>query len=376
MTELQHTPLHAAHLALNARMVDFGGWDMPVNYGSQIDEHRAVRTDAGMFDVSHMRVVDFEGDAVRQFFRRAIANNVDKLTTPGKALYSCLLNGDGGVIDDLIVYYFSETSFRVVVNASTADKDIAWLGQLNAEGGFNLSITPRGDLGIIAVQGPNAREKVWQVLPDTRAQTQDIKPFNAVRFPETQAMQYGELMLARTGYTGEDGFEIVVPSAHVEALWNALREAGVKPAGLGARDTLRLEAGMNLYGQDMDEKVSPLDAGLAWTVDLKTDRPFVGRAALEANGSRANFVGLVLIKENGRAGGVLRAHQKVVTEHGDGEITSGTFSPSMQESIAFARVPAAVKEGDSVNVVIRDKQLPARVVKLPFVRNGKVLVSL
>jgi aminomethyltransferase len=373
MTELQHTPLHAAHLALNARMVDFGGWDMPVNYGSQIDEHRAVRTDAGMFDVSHMRVVDFEGDAVRAFFRHAIANNVDKLTTPGKALYSCLLKDDGGVIDDLIVYYFSETRFRVVVNASTADKDIAWFGKLNADGNFNLAITPRRDLGIIAVQGPNAREKVWNVLPDTRAETEAVKPFNAVMFPSTQ---YGELMLARTGYTGEDGFEIVVPAANIEKLWNALLAAGVKPAGLGARDTLRLEAGMNLYGQDMDETVSPLDAGLAWTVDLKTPRDFVGRAALEANGSKANFVGLVLIKENGRAGGVLRAHQKVVTPHGEGEITSGTFSPSMQESIAFARVPTAVAPGDTVQVVIRDKQVPARVVKLPFVRNGKVLVDL
>ncbi|KND57745.1 Aminomethyltransferase (glycine cleavage system T protein) [Candidatus Paraburkholderia schumanniana] len=373
MTELQHTPLHAAHLALNARMVDFGGWDMPVNYGSQIDEHRAVRTDSGMFDVSHMRVVDFEGEAVRGFFKYALANNVDKLTTPGKALYSCMLNGDSGVIDDLIVYYFSETSFRVVVNAGTAEKDIAWFGQLNAEGEFNLSITPRRDLAIIAVQGPNAREKVWHVLPDTRTQTQDIKPFNAARFPSTQ---YGELMLARTGYTGEDGFEIVVPATHVEALWNALAGAGVKPAGLGARDTLRLEAGMNLYGQDMDENVSPLDAGLAWTVDLKAERDFVGRSALETHGSKAGFVGLVLIKENGRAAGVLRAHQKVVTQHGDGEITSGTFSPSMQESIAFARVPTAVVVGDTVQVVIRDKQIPARVVKLPFVRNGKVLVDL
>ncbi|MDR5879513.1 glycine cleavage system aminomethyltransferase GcvT [Caballeronia sp. LZ032] len=373
MTDLQHTPLHAAHLALNARMVDFGGWDMPVNYGSQIDEHRAIRTDAGMFDVSHMRVVDFEGEAVRDFFKYALANNVDKLTTPGRALYSCLLNGDGGVIDDLIVYYFSETSFRVVVNASTAEKDIAWFGQLNAAGEFNLSITPRRDLAIIAVQGPNAREKVWHVLPDARAQTESIKPFNAVRFPSTA---FGEVMLARTGYTGEDGFEIVVPATHVEALWNALRDAGVKPAGLGARDTLRLEAGMNLYGQDMDDTVSPLDAGLAWTVDLKSERDFVGRSALEANGAQANFVGLVLTKENGRAAGVLRAHQKVLSQHGEGEITSGTFSPSMQESIAFARVPAAVAAGDTVQVVIRDKQVPARVVKLPFVRNGKVLVDL
>jgi aminomethyltransferase len=369
MSSLQHTPLHAAHLALNARMVDFGGWDMPVNYGSQIDEHHAVRTDAGMFDVSHMRVVDFAGDRAREFFRFAIANNVDKLTVPGKALYSCLLNAHGGVIDDLIVYFFADHSFRTVVNASTADKDIAWFKQLNAEGGFGLTITPRTDLAIIAVQGPNAREKVWQVLPETRAATADMKPFNA--------RQFGDVMLARTGYTGEDGFEMIVPATQVESFWNALQAQGVKPAGLGARDTLRLEAGMNLYGQDMDDKVSPLDAGLAWTVDLAdANRQFVGRPALEANGSKAQFVGLILQKENGRAGGVLRAHQKVVTPGGEGEVTSGTFSPSMQESIAFARVPPDVKPGDVIHVVIRDRQLPASVVKLPFVRNGKVLAGL
>ncbi len=374
MPSLQHTPLHAAHLALNARMVDFGGWDMPVNYGSQIDEHHAVRTDAGMFDVSHMRVVDFAGSRAREFFRHTIANNVDKLTVPGKALYSCLLNPDGGVIDDLIVYFFAEDHFRSVVNAATAEKDIAWFSKLNAEGGFGLTIRPRNDLAIVAVQGPNAREKTWQVLPDTRAATESIKPFNAVQFTGTA---FGDVMLARTGYTGEDGFEVIVPASHVEALWNALKSQGVKPAGLGARDTLRLEAGMNLYGQDMDETVSPLDAGLAWTVDLNdAARAFVGRKALEANGSKARFVGLILQKENGRAGGVLRAHQKVVTPEGEGEVTSGTFSPSMQESIAFARVPLAVKPGDVVHVQIRDRQLPASVVKLPFVRNGRVLAGL
>ncbi|OTP67822.1 glycine cleavage system aminomethyltransferase GcvT [Caballeronia sordidicola] len=374
MSDLQHTPLHATHLALNARMVDFGGWDMPVNYGSQIDEHHAVRTDAGMFDVSHMRVVDFTGDKAREFFKYAIANNVDKLTVPGKALYSCLLNPEGGVIDDLIVYFFADDNFRVVVNAGTAEKDIAWFGHLNAEGGFGLTITPRRDFAIVAVQGPNAREKVWQVLPETRESTAELKPFNAVQFPESS---YGDVMLARTGYTGEDGFEIVIPATQVERFWNTLVAQGVKPAGLGARDTLRLEAGMNLYGQDMDDTVSPLDAGLSWTVDMSdANRAFVGRAALEANGSKTRFVGLILQKENGRAGGVLRAHQKVVTADGEGEITSGTFSPSMQESIAFARVPPSVKPGDKVHVVIRDKQLPASVVKLPFVRNGKVLAAL
>jgi len=370
MTELKHTPLHAAHRALNARMVDFGGWDMPVNYGSQIEEHRAVRTDAGMFDVSHMCVVDFTGERVRAFFDYALANNVAKLQTPGRALYSCMLNPQGGVIDDLIVYYFGEDHFRVVVNAGTADKDLAWFGQLNAEGGFGLAITPRRDLAIVAVQGPNAREKTWQTVPAARAAAEALKPFNAARVDGTP---FGELTVARTGYTGEDGFEIIVPAAHVEALWNALAAQGVRPAGLGARDTLRLEAGMNLYGQDMDDTVSPLDAGLAWTVDLAAPRDFIGKSRLEADGSRAAFVGLILLKENGKAAGVLRAHQKVVTPHGEGEITSGTFSPTMQESIAFARVPQGVQPGDTVQVQIRDKACPASVVKLPFVRNGKVL---
>ncbi|WP_116135873.1 glycine cleavage system aminomethyltransferase GcvT [Trinickia diaoshuihuensis] len=372
MTELKQTPLNAAHRVQNARMVDFGGWDMPVNYGSQIDEHHAVRTDAGMFDVSHMCAVDFAGPRARAFFEYAIANNVGKLQTPGRALYSCMLNEAGGVIDDLIVYFFSDDFFRVVVNAGTADKDIAWFNALNAERGFGLTITPRRDLAIVAVQGPNARAKLWQVLPSVREATEPLKPFNAAR---VDAAPYGELTIARTGYTGEDGFEIIVPASHVVALWQALQAAGVRPCGLGARDTLRLEAGMNLYGQDMDENVSPLDAGLAWTVDLSAPREFVGRAALERDGSRQAFVGLILQKENGKAGGVLRAHQKVVTPLGEGEITSGTFSPTMQESIAFARVPQGVRPGDVVQVQIRDKALPASVVKLPFVRNGKVLAA-
>jgi aminomethyltransferase len=372
MTDLKRTPLHATHCALGARMVDFGGWDMPVNYGSQIDEHHAVRRDAGMFDVSHMRAVDFSGPRARAFFEFALANNVGKLQTSGRALYSCLLNESGGVIDDLIVYYFADDFFRVVVNAGTADKDIAWFNRLNFERSFSLTIEPRSDLAIVAVQGPNARAKVWQAVPAVQQATEPLKPFNAAR---VDATPFGDLTVARTGYTGEDGFEIIVPAVHVEALWQALQLQGVRPCGLGARDTLRLEAGMNLYGQDMDDTVSPLDAGLAWTVDLSGSREFVGRAALEANGSQRAFVGLILQKENGKAGGVLRAHQKVLTAHGDGEITSGTFSPTMLESIAFARVPKGVQPGDTVQVQIRDKALNASVVKLPFVRNGKVLAA-
>jgi aminomethyltransferase len=372
---LKATPLNSVHRASGAKMVDFGGWDMPVNYGSQIEEHNAVRGDAGMFDVSHMCVVDLKGANVRAFLRGLLANNVDKLQAPGKALYSCMLNPQGGVIDDLIVYYFAEDWFRLVVNAGTAEKDIAWIRQQNEATGSALAITPRradlsdDGIALVAVQGPNARAKVWQVVPQTQAPSEGLKPFNAAIVAGTP---FGELMVARTGYTGEDGFEIGVPASQVEALWNALAAAGVKPAGLGARDTLRLEAGMNLYGQDMDDNVSPLDAGLAWTVDLVSERDFIGKAALRQAGQQQQFVGLILREK----GGILRAHQKVVAASGSaGEITSGTFSPSMQQAIALARVPLDVAIGDTVHVEIRDKKLAASVVKLPFVRNGKVLAS-
>jgi len=370
---LKATPLNSAHRALGAKMVDFGGWDMPVNYGSQIEEHNAVRSDAGMFDVSHMCVVDVKGANTRSFLRGLLANNVDKLQAPGKALYSCMLNPEGGVIDDLIVYFFSEDWFRIVVNAGTADKDVAWMNAQNVATNSGVTIIQRRDgndpIALIAVQGPNARAKVWQVLPTTQAATENIKPFNAAIVGDTA---FGEAMVARTGYTGEDGFEIGVPASQAEALWNALLAAGVKPAGLGARDTLRLEAGMNLYGQDMDETTNPLDAGLAWTVDLVSERDFIGKAALQAKGQQAQFVGLILREK----GGILRAHQRVIAASGNaGEITSGTFSPSMQQAIALARVPMDVAVGDTVQVAIRDKHLAASVVKLPFVRNGKVLAA-
>ena len=350
-------------------MVDFGGFDMPLHYGSQIDEHHAVRSDAGMFDVSHMRVVDLEGAAAgdpRAFLRYALANDVDKLRSPGRALYSCLLRDDGGVLDDLIVYWIGDGRFRIVVNAATADKDIGWLRALATRRAPGLSITPREDLAMIAVQGPRAREKVWRALPGSEAATRDLTAFSAAAV----STPWGELFVARTGYTGEDGFEIVLPASRAPELWQALREAGVAPCGLGARDTLRLEAGLNLYGQDMDESVSPLESGLGWTVDSRAERDFVGRDALRAKPPARKLVGLVLEDP-----GVLRAHQAVHSEHGDGEITSGTFSPTMKKSIALARVPAAVSDGDRVRVDVRGRSLEARVVKPPFVRNGRVLAS-
>jgi aminomethyltransferase len=358
---LRQTPLNAIHRAMGAKMVDFGGWDMPVNYGSQIEEHHKVRRDCGMFDVSHMRVVDMEGSGVRAFLRYLLANNVDKLTLSGKALYSAMLRPDGGVIDDLIIYFMDERWFRIVVNAGTADKDIAWMRQQAAQHAPQLAIASRDDLAMVAVQGPNARERVWQVLPETRAATEGLQRF--------QAAECGAYFIARTGYTGEDGLEIMLPKTQAVEFWNALNRAGVPPIGLGARDTLRLEAGMNLYGQDMDESVGPLESGLAWTVDLASPRDFIGKAALLANPATRKLVGLLLLDR-----GVLRGHQKVITVQGEGEITSGTFAPTLEKSIALARVPVGVQTGDTVEVAIRDKMLAARVVKYPFVRDGKGLV--
>lgn len=363
MTTLKQTPLNAAHREMGAKMVDFGGWDMPVNYGSQIDEHHQVRNDCGMFDVCHMRVVDIKGDGARAFLRYLLANNADNITLPGKALYSAMLRPDGGVIDDLIIYFMTERWFRVVVNAGTADKDIAWMKQQAGIHAPGLTITSRDDLAMVAIQGPNARAKVWQVLPHTQTSTQGLQSF--------QAADCGEYFVARTGYTGEDGFEVMLPKEKVEAFWYALNAAGVKPIGLGARDTLRLEAGMNLYGQDMDESVGPLESGLAWTVDLKSERDFIGKSALLANPPARKLVGLVLLDR-----GVLRGHQQVHTAHGAGEITSGSFSPTLEKSIALARVPNGVQNGDTVQVAIRDKMLAARVVKYPFARQGKAVVSL
>jgi aminomethyltransferase len=360
---LKQTPLNAAHRAMGAKMVDFGGWDMPVNYGSQIDEHHQVRNDCGMFDVSHMRVVDVKGAGVRSFLRYLLANNVDKLTLPGKALYSCMLLDTGGVIDDLIVYFMNEDWFRIVVNAGTADKDIAWMKQQAAKSAAQLTITDHPELAMIAVQGPNARAKVWEALPGSQELTEHLVPFSAV--------EVGTMFIARTGYTGEDGFEVMIPAKAAPYFWATLAEKGAKPIGLGARDTLRLEAGMNLYGQDMDETINPLEAGLAWTVDLKSERDFIGKTALLAKPPTRKLVGLVLLDR-----GVLRGHQVVQTVHGTGEITSGSFSPTLEKSIALARVPKEVQIGDQVKVAIRDKMLAAKVVKYPFARNGKVVCSL
>jgi len=361
------TPLHDVHVLQGAKIVDFGGWDMPLHYGSQIEEHHAVRRDAGMFDVSHMAVVDLRGARVGEYLRLLLANDVARLTSLGKALYSCMLLPNGGVIDDLIVYFMSDGWYRLVVNAGTRNKDLAWMRSHAAA--YSVSVAERQDLAMIAVQGPNARHKAASLLSPPQSGALDLKPFFGAEF--------GDWFVARTGYTGEDGFEIMLPAAAAAAAWNRLHALGVKPAGLGARDTLRLEAGMNLYGNDMDENHHPLESGLAWTVAFEPQsREFIGRPALEearrAGGSQ--LVGLILEDR-----GVLRSHQKVLAADVSsnapcGEVTSGTFSPTMNRSIALARVP--FPSSPAVQVEIRGKLHAARVVKPPFVRHGKPLIEI
>lgn len=359
------TPLYKKHLQANAKMVDFGGWKMPLHYGSQVAEHHQVRQQAGVFDVSHMAVIDLSGQRVREFLCYLLANDVGQLKKPGKALYSCMLNEQGGVLDDLIVYFQDDNQFRFVVNAAMRDKDINWITRQAKR--FGVRLRERHDLSMLAVQGPQARERVKPLLPDRLQEpAMALEPF--------YACWNEEIFIGRTGYTGEDGFEIILPHQKASTLWDNLLTAGITPVGLGARDTLRLEAGLKLYGADLDEDHSPLESGLGWTVAwLPENREFMGRSALQAQRDRGDhqiMVGLALIDK-----GVLRGNQTVHTEGGGlGRITSGTFSPTLGVSIAFARLPAGVY--DLVTVAIRNKELPAQVVKPPFVRHGKACIEL
>ena len=358
----QRTPLYDLHLALGAKMVDFGGWDMPLHYGSQVEEHHEVRRDCGVFDVSHMTVIDITGLQAKQWLQYLLANDVERLNTPGRALYSAMLNEQGGVVDDMIVYLMPG-GYRLIVNAATRDQDLAWMqAQLK---GYDVQLQERPELALLAIQGPQARHKVAELVSQARAQLiQQLKPF--------EGQSCGDWFIARTGYTGEDGLEIVLPADQAPAFFNDLVGAGISPIGLGARDTLRLEAGMNLYGQDIHLSVSPLCANMAWTIAWEpASRKFVGREALEAEkagGVQLKLVGLVLEER-----GVLRAHQVVrIANVGEGEITSGSFSPTLSKSIALARVPSAT--ADRAEVEIRGKWYPVRVVKPTFVRHGKTLI--
>jgi aminomethyltransferase len=363
---LNQTPLAAVHQQMGGKMVDFGGWSMPVNYGSQIEEHHAVRQDAGMFDVSHMTIVDIRGEQAQGFLQYLLANDVAKLKTLGKALYSGMLNPDGGVIDDLIVYLM-DFGYRLVVNCGTRAKDLAWLNQQAAA--FDVAVIERPELAMIAVQGPNARAKVHTLLSDNeRVALDSLAVFSGV-FLQGERHDW---FVARTGYTGEDGYEVMLPAAAAVTFWQKLFDVGVRPCGLGARDTLRLEAGMNLYGHEMNDAVSPLIANMAWTV-VMNDRHFIGSDVLareQASGIKDKLVGLVM-----RSRGVLREGYTVQAEGCErtGVITSGTFSPTLGYSIALARVPAEI--GDHAQVIIRGNAVDVDVVRPCFVRNGKSVIA-
>jgi aminomethyltransferase len=354
---LANTPLHANHLALGAKMVAFFGWDMPLHYGSQLQEHHQVRDDAGMFDVSHMTIVDILGAGGRQFLRKLLTNDIDKLAHTGKAMYTCMCNERGGIIDDLIVYQKASDNYRIVLNSATREKDLKWINQQTE--GLAVGLQERKDLAMIAVQGPKAIERTLSILNPTQVDCiSTLTPFECI--------EVGDWFFARTGYTGEDGLEIMVPVKEVNTLWNQLIEAGIKPCGLGARDTLRLEAGLFLYGQDMDETTTPLESSLGWTVAFEPEeRAFIGKGALLSQknlGCNRKVVGLII-----REGGIMRHGQRVIVEgFPDGVITSGTYSPTLACSIALARVP--VKTQDKVFVDIRGKLIEAEVVKPRFVQ--------
>ncbi len=355
MSELKHTPLYQQHTALNAKIVDFGGWALPVNYGSQVEEHHAVRRDCGMFDVSHMTVSDVTGSETLKFLSKVLANDIHKISSKqGKALYSCMLNYQGGIIDDLIVYFLSDQHCRLVTNASTNEKVIAWLHEQAAS--FDAHVNERPELALLAVQGPNAINAVCaSVDKETENSIRTLKRF--------EGAFCGNVFVGRTGYTGEDGVELITSSDEVNSLWESLHSAGVQPCGLGARDTLRLEAGMALYGNDLDEQHTPLDSGLKWTVSL-SERDFIGKGGLKQPADFA-MIGLVLEDR-----GVLRGHQTVIAgETPIGQITSGTFSPTLEKSIALARIDYAHKPaiGDKLTVAVRNKTLPVTVVNYPFI---------
>lgn len=373
---LFRTPLYLAHQKLGAKLVDFGGWEMPLHYGSQIAEHHSVRRQCGMFDVSHMTIVDVLGSGARAYLHYLLANDVDKLSGDRQALYSLMLNEAGGVIDDLMVYVIDK-GFRLVLNCTTRVKDLAWMEA--QAGGFDVSVSERSDMAMLAIQGPEAIAKVQTVLRGHQSEDDSLLIAQLPRFGGVVLDQWH---YARTGYTGEDGLEVMLPADQVEAFWWQLHEAGVAPAGLGARDTLRLEAGLNLYGHEMDEQTSPLEANLAWTIAWQPeDRNFVGRAAVAWQRERGvpdKLVGVLMTER-----GVLRAQQSIYCEGIEspdaqtgteiGIVTSGSFSPTLGYSVGLARI--AVSAGDKAEVEIRGKRKAVRFVAPGFVRNGKITIN-
>ncbi len=355
----KQTALFDAHKEHSGKMVSFAGYELPLHYGSQISEHHTVRQSAGMFDVSHMTIIDIEGESTINWLRHLLTNDVAKLTD-GRALYTCMCREDGGVLDDLIVYRLAADRFRLVVNAATREKDLAWMQGHKPPG---VEMNELVEASLIAVQGPDAVKLAAQALREV-GQPMDIESLS--RF---SAVEAGDWFAGRTGYTGEDGVEIALPNAQAVALWQALIAQEVGPVGLGARDTLRLEAGLCLYGQDLDEDHSPAESGIASTIDiLDPDRDFIGRETLEDHkmfGGRYSQIGIVL---DGR--GVLRHGQNVErVGRKIGTVTSGSFSPTREVSIALARVDKTFQGGCDVN--IRDRLVGAHIASVPFVPHGQ-----
>ena len=353
---MNKTTLFEQHKNLGAKMVDFGGWSMPINYGSQINEHKVVRSDVGIFDVSHMSIFDLSGSEQEEFLKYLLPNDVNKIKNSGRALYSPLLNNDGGILDDLIVYNLG-THYRIISNCATRSQNHDWF--LKQSKNYDVKIKLISDLSIVAIQGPNS-----EYILDK------IGIYNLNTMSDFDVKIYNSSMIAKTGYTGEEGFEVVIDNSDVESFWMDLLGAGASPIGLGARDTLRLEAGLNLYGSDMDINNNPYESNLAWTIDLiDKNRDFIGKIALEdiKKDTYKELKGIIL-----RDKGILRSHQLVEHKAGNGEILSGSYSPSFGFSIAFARLDKG-HNGEG-RVKIRNNEFKVEIVSLPFIRKGKMLI--
>ena len=362
----KRTPLYEKHVAAGGKIIDFGGWALPVQYTGIIDEHRAVRTGAGLFDVSHMGEVRFRGPGAQEAVQRLVTNDVGKVTD-GMAQYTCACLPSGGIVDDCIVYRHAADDFLIVVNASNIAKDFAWFESQSKALGDRVQVTDESDAtALLAVQGPKAMAALASLVGDKAA----FAALGAFRFLTTQ-LAGATVTLARTGYTGEDGCEVFCAPADAPRLWDALLSAGVRPIGLGARDTLRLEAKLSLYGNDIDEEHTPHEAGLSWVVK---GRGFIGEEALakqKAEGVKRKLVGFVM-KERG----IARHGYAILDGRGApsvkiGEVTSGTTGPTVEMAIGLGYVPVASAEvGASLVVDCRGKPARAEIVKGAFYKRG------
>jgi aminomethyltransferase len=353
---MNKTPLNKSHIELGAKMVNFSNWEMPISYSSLIEEHNAVRNTVGIFDVSHMSVFDFDGDNQVAFFEKIFANDIKKIYKDNKAIYGALLNEEGGILDDLIIYH-ANNKFRLVSNCSTREQNRQWFEKHAVE--FGVKVMERSDMGILAIQGPDALNKILKIK-EIDNQVNTLQSFGC--------MFEGDKLYARTGYTGEDGLELIVPTKDINHLWDQALELGCTPIGLGARDTLRLEAGLNLYGNDMTINNHPYESNMGWTIDMSDEsREFIGKDALLSidQSKSQKIVGIILQDK-----GILRSGYEITHEQGKGVVLSGSYSPTLQSSIGLARVDQGYKENGKV--MIRNKLLNIDFVSPRFLGQGKI----